>query len=122
MLILNSRKVIYIHIHKTGGETVERSLAQLQAWNDIFLDADHPGMSQEFQQLYGLNKHSRAQDVAKFFGTDVWSTYFSWSTVRNPYERIASFYSYMAAISEPKLSRIGFPTDASPDAQPNWMA
>jgi hypothetical protein len=121
MLILNSRKVIYIHIHKTGGETIERSLGQLRAWNDIFLDADHPGMSQEFQQFFALNKHSRAVDVANILGADVWSSCFSWSTVRDPYERIASFYSYMAAISEPKLAAIGFPADASAEVQRNWM-
>jgi hypothetical protein len=122
MLILNSRKLIYIHIHKTGGETVERSLGQLRAWNDIFLDADHPGMSREFQQFFGLTKHSRAQEVANIVGVDVWNSYFSWSTVRNPYERLASFYSYMASISEPRLSHIGFPADASSETQRAWMA
>jgi hypothetical protein len=122
MLILNSRKVIYIHIHKTGGETIERSLAQLCAWNDIFLDQDHPGMSQDFQQLFGLNKHSSALDVANVLGAEVWNGYFRWSTVRNPYERMASFYSYVASISEPKLSHIGFPAEASPEVQRDWMA
>jgi Sulfotransferase family len=122
MLILNSKKVIYIHIHKTGGESIELSLGKLRAWNDIFLDQDHPGMSREFQQFFGLNKHSRALDVSNLIGVDVWNAYFSWSTVRNPYERMASFYGYVASISEPRLSLIGFPVDGSSEIQRNWIA
>src|SRR5450755_926681 len=109
MLILNSRKLIYIHIHKTGGEAVEDALGKLRAWNDIILDAEHPGMTQEFERFFGLNKHSSALEVATLLGRDIWDSYFSWSTVRNPYARIASFYSYMASITEPELSVIGFP-------------
>ena len=121
MLILNSRKVIYIHIHKTGGETVEHLLGKLGAWNDIFLDSEHPGTSQEFEQSFGLSKHSTAQEVASVVGMDFWNSCFSWATVRNPYERMASLYGFVASMSEPKLSQIGFPEEASPEEQLKWV-
>jgi len=121
MVILNSKKVIYIHIHKTGGETVEYLLGKVRAWNDIILGQDHPGMTQEFEQYFNLNKHSRALHVANVLGLDQWNSYFSWSIVRNPYGRIASLYSYLAAISEPHLSLIGFPLNASREVQRDWM-
>jgi Sulfotransferase family len=121
MVILRNRKLIYIHIHKTGGETVEQSLAQIEKPNDIILDANHPDVTDDFQQRFGLSKHSTAQEVARTLGLDIWGTHFSWATVRNPYARMASFYGYMAAISEPKLSLIGYPLNAAPEAQQAWV-
>lgn len=121
MLILNSRKVIYIHIHKTGGETVEHVLGKLRAWNDIILDSENPGTSQEFERHFRLRKHSSARQVAKLLGMDVWNSYFSWATIRNPYERIASLYGFVASMSEPGLSKIGFPLAESPEAQRKWV-
>jgi Sulfotransferase family len=121
MLIFNSKKMIYIHIHKTGGETVEHLLAKFRAWNDIILDADHPGMTQEYEQHFNLNKHSTALDVVNILGKEVWDSFYSWATVRNPYERIASLYGYVASISEPDLSLTRFPMQASPNVQRNWV-
>ena len=120
MLILNSRKVIYIHIHKTGGETVEHLLGKLRAWNDIILD-DASAMSREFTRQFRLDKHSTALAVANLLGLEAWNSYFSWATVRNPYERIASAYGYVTAGAEPHLSTIGFPLSGSYEAQRNWV-
>jgi len=121
MLILNSKKVIYIHIHKTGGETIEHVLGKHGAWNDIILASEYPGTSQEFERRYGLSKHSTAQRVAKLVGLDLWNSYFTWATVRNPYERIASLYGFVASMSEPLLSHIGFPLGASAEEQRRWV-
>ncbi len=121
MLILNSRKVIYVHIHKTGGETVEHLLGKLGAWNDIILDSEHPAARQEFKQRFGLSKHSTALQAAKLLGMEVWKSYFSWATIRNPYERMASLYGFVASMSEPLLSQIGFPVDGSPEVQLKWV-
>jgi hypothetical protein len=121
MVILNSRKIIYIHIHKTGGESIEHSLGTIRAWNDIVVGAEHRGMTQEFDKLVGLSKHSSALEVATLLGPDAWKDYFSWSTVRNPYARMASYYSYVASITEPELSIIGFPLDRSAVEQRNWI-
>ena len=121
MVILRNRKLVYIHIHKTGGETVEQSLTQIEKPNDIILDAKHPDVTDDFQQRFGLNKHSTALEVARTLGLDIWDTHFSWATVRNPYARMASVYGYMAAISEPRLSLIGYPLNAAPEAQRAWV-
>jgi hypothetical protein len=121
MLILNSRKVIYIHVHKTGGEAVEHVLGKLRAWNDIILDSENPGTSQEFERHFRLRKHSSARQVAKLMGVEVWNSFFSWATIRNPYERLASLYGFVASISEPGLSRIAFPLNESPEEQRKWV-
>lgn len=121
MLILNSKKMIYLHIHKTGGEAVEHALGKLRAWNDIILDSENPGTSQDFERHFRLRKHSSARQVAKLIGMDVWKSYFSWATVRNPYERMASLYGFVASISEPGLSQIGFPLKESFEVQRKWV-
>ena len=121
MLILNSRKIIYVHIHKTGGETVEHLLGKIGAWNDIILDSDHPASRQEFERRFGLNKHSTALQAAELMGMDAWNSYFSWATVRNPYERMASLYGFVASMCEPQLAHIGFPLSESPEAQLKWL-
>jgi hypothetical protein len=121
MVILGSPKLIYIHIHKTGGETIERSLAQIQQSNDLILDEKNPRVSEETERLSKLDKHSSALEVADALGMYIWNTYFSWSTVRNPYGRMASLYSYFAAITEPELAIIGFPLDDAPEVQRSWI-
>jgi Exostosin family len=121
MIILNSPKVIYIHIHKAGGESVEYSLAPIRRSNDLFLDAEHPNVSPGFERFSGLDKHSTALEVSRVLGADAWIGYFSWTTVRNPYARMVSFYGYIAAISEPDLVQIGFPLDAPWKEQRSWV-
>ncbi len=121
MVIMKSQKCIYIHIHKTGGETVERTLAQIEQPDDVILDAEHPSVSQDYEQRLGLGKHATALEVEGVLGSDVWRSYFSWATVRNPYEKMASFYSYLAAITEPELSLVGYPLDATPEVQRAWI-
>jgi hypothetical protein len=121
MVILDSRRMIYIHIHKTGGDTVEHTLAQIEQPDDVILDAEHPDASKGYEQRFGLGKHSTALEVVRVLGPETWRSYFSWATVRNPYARIASFYSYLAAITEPELSLVGYPLEAPPEVQRRWV-
>jgi hypothetical protein len=121
MVIFNSRQVIFLHIHKTGGETIEHLLGRYRAWNDIMLDSENPGTSKEFERHFRLRKHSSARQVAKLIGMDVWDSYFTWATIRNPYARLTSLYSFVASMSEPGLAKIGFPINQSHSAQRNWV-
>jgi len=121
MVILNSKKVIYIHIHKTGGETIEHLLGQFREGNDIMVTSENPGMSEEFDRHFRLRKHSSARQVAKLLGADIWDGYFSWATVRDPYSRLASLYGFAASMSESRLERIGFPSNESHGVQRAWV-
>ena len=120
MVILDRQKLIYIHIHKAGGDTVEHSLAQIQQPNDVFIDATRPFTGAGLERFSRLDKHSTALDVAHALGLEMWKTYVSWTTVRHPYARMASLYGYVAAISEPELALIGFPIDGAPGEQRTW--
>jgi len=110
MLVLNSRRLIYVHLNKCAGTAVEVSLAPLVQWNDILLGSTEQGENLQpiYQSMFGLHKHSSAAEIQKVIG-DVWWQYNSFATVRSPYERTASLYGYVASLIEDKLAGAGFP-------------
>jgi hypothetical protein len=123
MMILNSLKMIYIHIHKTGGSSIEFSLSQIAKWNDIIVGSTDFGelIQPMYLSTFGLNKHSPAAEIKSVVGTDVWNSYFVWATVRHPYTRIASLYAYTASLIEPLLPDSSFPRGGGTHDKLFWI-
>ena len=82
MIISHKYKFIYIRIPKTGSTSVEQFL--------ISIDPDCI-RSDETTPPYG---HHTASQLKRIVGDEVWSEYFTFTFVRNPYDWIASQYSY----------------------------
>ena len=124
MLIMNSRKMIYVHLQKCGGTSVELSLEAQCCWNDILLGSSQLGemMQWHYFNKYGLHKHSAASEILQAIGQDTWSEYYSWCTVRNPYSRITSLYSYAAYLVYKHAADVRFPIEAPLDVQRQWAA
>src|SRR5215213_1538704 len=79
MLVSYSSKVIFIHIQKTGGDTVSRLL------------------SESVPDILHLNaKHGFAVDAVKHL--DDWNNYFKFAFVRNPWDRLVSWYSMITTM------------------------
>ncbi len=99
MIICHSRKFIFIHIHKTGGTSIERALDPHLAWNDLILGGSPFGekIQQPYAKKFGLNKHSTVADIAAICGNDLIENYYTFSLVRNPLSRMCSLYNYLAA-------------------------
>ena len=97
MIICNSRKYIFIHIHKTGGTSIELALAPTLEWNDIILGSSPLGkaMNLEYSRCYGLRKHSRIMDVIKVCGHHIVNTYYTFAIVRHPLNRLVSLYNFV---------------------------
>src|SRR5256885_8008660 len=75
MLISASRKLLFVHIQKTGGESVAQMLARGAA--DI--------------RRYGA-KHEFARAGKERLGA-AWNEYFKFAFARNPWDRLVSWYT-----------------------------
>jgi hypothetical protein len=124
MLILNSLRNIYVHLHKNGGTSIECSLSPLLKWNDILLGSTPEGeaMQHVYAYRFGLDKHSSAARIKSLVGSEIWNSYLKWATVRSPYSRLASLYGYAASLVEPELTTKYLPFIASKTATADWLA
>ena len=98
MIISNSHRYIFIHIHKTAGNSVTNALAKSLNWNDIFCSGSkHSNVVESYYQThFGLGMHCHAKKIRDVVGPDVWEEYFSFAFVRNPYYRIVSLYTWLS--------------------------
>ena len=70
-MILISEKLIFIHIPRTGGTSIESALGQ---------------------KLGNDEKHLAASEIRKKAGDELWENAFVFSFVRNPWDRMISLY------------------------------
>jgi hypothetical protein len=95
--ISNSKKFVFVHLHKCGGTSIERALDEEMQWNDIVLGSTEYGekIQKLYQNRFGPYKHSSALEIKKLIGNPLWEEYFTFSIVRHPIDRIVSFYEYL---------------------------
>ncbi|MBT9311110.1 sulfotransferase family 2 domain-containing protein [Leptothoe kymatousa] len=95
--ISNSKKFVFVHLHKCGGTSIERALDQETQWNDIVLGSTKYGekIQKVYEKKFGIYKHSSAAEIKSLMGDEVWDNYFTFSIVRHPIDRMVSFYEYL---------------------------
>jgi hypothetical protein len=98
MIICHSHKFIFIHIHKTGGTSLENALDPHLAWNDLILGGSPFGerIQQFYTKKFGLNKHSTIADIERICGRDLVEDYYVFALVRHPLARMCSMYNWVA--------------------------
>ena len=80
-MISHKHKCIFIHCQKCGGETVEGLLG---AYNEKARKLD----------WLPREKHWTYKECIDNYGEEVWNSYFTFSFVRNPWDRIISWILY----------------------------
>ena len=80
-LICHRRGFVFLHIPKTAGTSVRRALGG-------FLEP------LRLSWLGDGYKHMTARHVAERYGNRIFERYFTFCFVRNPWERMVSFYTY----------------------------
>jgi hypothetical protein len=98
MTIINiTHKFIFVHIPKTAGTATKAYFRQFARNCDIEAGGPHDEnmLAQEFAREIRLMKHSRARDIMNIIGDDVFSRYFSFSIVRNPFTRTVSAFTFL---------------------------
>lgn len=88
-MISHKLETIFIHITKTAGSSVEVALNEVEQRGDGAVDP----MSGDFVNVItGKEKHMTARACQAFVGDEVWSTYFKFANVRNPFDRFHSLW------------------------------
>lgn len=97
MIISNSAKYIFVHITKTAGTSVTVTLNDSLKWNDLVLGGTRFGekIQSHYKNHFNIHKHSSASEIRKALGEDIWSEYFTFTFVRNPYRRTLSLYTWI---------------------------
>lgn len=101
MIICHSRRYIFIHLHKTGGTSVEAALAPTLAWDDLLLGSTSFGeqCNQHYRRQFGLTKHSSLEEVYRLCSSrSEIQSYRVVSVVREPLERVVSLYNFIAGV------------------------
>ena len=79
MFISHGTKSIFIHIQKTAGDAIENAVRK----DDPSLDT----------QCFAHRRHPFAREVKAVVSPDLWATHYRFAFVRNPWDRLVSWYS-----------------------------
>lgn len=105
MPISHQYKVIFIHIPKTGGSSVDTALG-------IHGDNNRGSIKPAPEILFGVMgskalQHLTALEIKKIVPQAVWQNYFKFAFVRNPYDRLISEYFWRQKLNK-KFRKVGF--------------
>ncbi len=136
MIISRGRSYIFVHIPKTGGTSLALALEGRAMKDDIML-GDTPKARKRRRRVQGVEtsgrlwKHSTLSDIDGLVGEDALAGMFIFTLVRNPWDRMVSYYHWLRdqRFDHPsvRLARAetfeGFLTDpATQAAQRQWPA
>lgn len=99
MIISRGRRFVFVHIPKTGGTSMAVAL-EARAMADDILIGDTPKARKRKRRLHGVSsagrlwKHSTLADIAGVVPDEVIDTALVFSLVRNPWDRVFSFYCW----------------------------
>jgi Sulfotransferase family len=71
-MIIHSKQLIFVHIQKTAGSSVRLAFGE---------------------SLDSAEKHFFASELRDLYGTEAWNAYFKFAFVRNPWDRLVSWWS-----------------------------
>lgn len=106
VIISDHRRFIFIHIHKTAGDSITEALKPSLGRSDFIVRTDLQAWLRRYRvgsndaEFGGLKKHTPALTVKEQLSEDKWENYFKFAFVRNPIGRVLSLYHYAARKAE----------------------
>lgn len=84
-MISHTKKFIYIHINKCGGTSLTDILSKYAT---------------DFNtNKIGYREHSTMSEVYSAIGNDLADSYYKFTVIRNPYDRLSSFYRHIKRVN-----------------------
>jgi hypothetical protein len=100
MIISHGRQYIFVHIPKTGGTAMALALEARAMADDLML-GDTPKASKRRRKLQYVQtagrlwKHSTLADIEGLVTPAQMASYFTFTLVRNPWDRMVSYYHWL---------------------------
>ena len=85
---------LFIHIPKTGGNSIQNILRRYSEDKFVTVSSIQDG-KERFEirnDRYDINKHSTLNEYKKVIEPKIFSGLYKFATIRNPYDRLISFY------------------------------
>ena len=104
MILSRGRRYIFVHAPKTGGTSLALALEQRAMADDILL-GDTPKAKKRRGRLDGVEtsgrlwKHAMLADLYGLATQEEMETFFVFTLVRNPWDRMVSYYHWLQAQS-----------------------
>ncbi|MFN3606262.1 MAG: sulfotransferase family 2 domain-containing protein, partial [Cypionkella sp.] len=101
MIISRGRRYVFVHIPKTGGTALTLAL-EARAMKDDLIIGDTPKARARKARLKAANaagrlwKHSTLADIDGLIPRDELAGFFCFTLVRNPWDRLVSYYHWLA--------------------------
>ena len=102
MLVSHAKKFIFTKTAKTGGTSVEVAFQRYCAPPNSDLDSGEPSVTEygivgargKNAQTATWWNHMSARQIKHQLGDNVWDEYFKFSIVRNPYDKVVSWFHF----------------------------
>ncbi len=109
---------LFVHIPKTAGNSIQNILSAYSEDKIVCLKPHHDGI-ERFEvrsERFNIRKHCTLQDYRVQLGKDVFQRLLKFTSVRNPWDRMISFYfsPNRGDVSWDRNDFIGFVKDISP--------
>lgn len=94
MVVNPDKKFIFVHIPKVAGSSITQALGSNPK---IWLAAN------DRQEHLMVGTHTYASEIKRFLGENMYAHYYKFAFVRNPWDRLYSYYKFMTR--SPEINR-----------------